>query len=121
MNRIQIENSIRDLVKQYFSQQKKEPFVPGKTKIPLNIPSFDWEEACEAIDSILSTYVTMGRKVKEFEAKFADYIGVKHAIMVDTDMEAIGLKPLGEGRAILTNRGLNSADRALLSSTFRSE
>jgi len=88
MNQTQIEKSIRDLVREYFSQKKKEPFVSGKTRIPLNIPSFDWEEACEAIDSILSTYVTMGKKVKEFEAKFADYIGVKHAIMVHSGSSA---------------------------------
>ena len=88
MDQIQVKDSIKDLVKEYFSQKKKEPFVSGKTKIPLNIPSFDWEEACEAIDSILSTYVTMGKKVKEFEAKFADYIGVKYAIMLNSGSSA---------------------------------
>ncbi|MFC2072260.1 GDP-mannose 4,6-dehydratase [Chloroflexota bacterium] len=40
-------------------------------------------------------------------------------IMVDADMEAIGLKSPGKGRTILSNHGLNSADRALLSSTLR--
>jgi len=88
MGQIQLENSIRDLIKEYFSQQEKEPFVPGKTRIPLSVPSYDWEEACEALDSILSTYVTMGKKVKEFEARFADYIGVKHAIMVHSGSSA---------------------------------
>ena len=42
-------------------------------------------------------------------------------IMVDTDMEAAGLKSSGEGRAILTNHGLNSTDRALLGSTLGGE
>ena len=42
-------------------------------------------------------------------------------IMVDADMEAIGLKPPGEGETILANHGLNTVDRALLSNTFRGE
>lgn len=39
-------------------------------------------------------------------------------IMVDADMEAVGLSPLGEGKAILINKGLNTLDSALLSHTF---
>jgi len=42
-------------------------------------------------------------------------------IMVDADMEAVGLKSPSEGRAILANHGLNSDDRALLSSTLGGE
>ena len=39
-------------------------------------------------------------------------------IMVDADMEAIGLKAPGEGKAILAKHGLNTVDRALLSTTL---
>jgi len=35
-------------------------------------------------------------------------------IMVDADMEAVGLKPLGEGKAILEKYGFNSVDIALI-------
>ncbi|MFW6126518.1 MAG: GDP-mannose 4,6-dehydratase [Chloroflexota bacterium] len=35
-------------------------------------------------------------------------------IMVDADMEAIGLEPPGEGRAILARHGLSTVDRALM-------
>ena len=38
-------------------------------------------------------------------------------IMVDADMEALGLEPLGEGKAILANYGLNMVDRALINPT----
>jgi len=40
-------------------------------------------------------------------------------IMVDTDMEAAGLQPPGEGKAILKKKGLNTVDNALLSHTFK--
>lgn len=39
-------------------------------------------------------------------------------IMMDADMEAVGLAPLGGGRAALTRHGLNASDRALLSNTL---
>jgi GDPmannose 4,6-dehydratase len=42
-------------------------------------------------------------------------------IMVDADMEAIGLKAPGEGKMVLGKCGLNTDDRALLSNTLGSE
>lgn len=73
---------IKELIQQFFATGKKQEFIPGKTKIRLNIPSYGSEEVCEALESLLTTQVTMGKKVQEFEAKFANYIGVKHAVMV---------------------------------------
>jgi len=42
-------------------------------------------------------------------------------IMVDTDMESIGLKPVGQGKLILSRCGLNVSDRALFNPTRGSE
>lgn len=86
--RNKIEEDIRGLVEQYFTTKKKEVFIPGKTKIPLNVPSYSYEEVNEAIESMLTTQVTMGRKVREFETLFADYVGVKYAIMVNSGSSA---------------------------------
>jgi CDP-6-deoxy-D-xylo-4-hexulose-3-dehydrase len=83
-----IQGNINELVRQYYASQEKAPFVPGKTKIPLIIPSYGPEEVNEAIDSLLTTHVTMGEKVKQFERLFADYIGVKHAVMVNSGSSA---------------------------------
>lgn len=35
-------------------------------------------------------------------------------IMVDAGMEALGLKPPGEGQKVLSKYGMNSVDRALV-------
>jgi CDP-6-deoxy-D-xylo-4-hexulose-3-dehydrase len=83
-----IQRNINELVRQYYVSQKKEPFVPGKTKIPLLTPSYGPEEVNEAIDSLLTTRVTMGEKVKQFEKLFADYIRVKHAVMINSGSSA---------------------------------
>ena len=84
----QLAQEIRDLVRRYFQAATPPPFVAGQTRIPLNAPSYGWEEVSEAIDSMLSTQVTMGTKVKCFEADFADYLGVKHAVMVNSGSSA---------------------------------
>ncbi len=76
------------MVKEYFEHEKIEKFYPGKTKIPLAVPPYGWEEVSEALDSLLTMKTTMGQKVKKFEEKFAKYIGVKHAIMVNSGSSA---------------------------------
>ncbi|MBN1643257.1 MAG: GDP-mannose 4,6-dehydratase [Dehalococcoidales bacterium] len=45
--------------------------------------------------------------------KFSDLV----KIMVDADMEAIGLKPIGESKTIRERNGFSTLDRALLSET----
>jgi CDP-6-deoxy-D-xylo-4-hexulose-3-dehydrase len=65
-----------------------EDFAPGKTKIPLSVPTYGVEEVLESIDSLLRCNVTMGKKVQEFEESFSKYIGTKNAIMVNSGSSA---------------------------------
>lgn len=83
----EIKENIKQLIKDYFSIKTSE-FVPGKTKVPLNVASYGWEETYEAVESILTTWVTMGEKVEKFERKFADYVGVENAVMVNSGSTA---------------------------------
>jgi CDP-6-deoxy-D-xylo-4-hexulose-3-dehydrase len=87
MEKERVLEEIKGLVKDYFSEAPKK-FVPGETKIPLQISPYGWEESVEAIDSILSTWVTMGKKVKTFEDMFANYLGCKYASMVNSGSSA---------------------------------
>lgn len=82
-----VRGKIEKLVKEFFASPGKK-FIPGKTKVPLSIPSFDWREINGAIDSLLSTSVTMGKKVFKFEEMWAKYLGVKHAVMVNSGSSA---------------------------------
>ncbi len=76
-------------LKKHFLELEKQPkFIPGKSKIPLAIPPYGWEEVSEAIDSLLKMETTMSKKVMKFEKLFAKYIGVKHAIMVNSGSSA---------------------------------
>ena len=69
------DRSLKDMI-QGRMERPVVPFVPGKTKIPLNVPTYGSEEVMEALDSLTSTYVTMGKKVQRFEQMWAEYIGV---------------------------------------------
>ncbi len=69
-------------------------------RIPLAVPTFGDAEINEAIDSLKSGMLTMGKKVQRFEQMWADYIGVKHAVMVNSGSSAnllalscLGLQP----------------------------
>lgn len=79
---------VEQLTREYFQQQKQEPFVHGKTRIPLSIPSYDHLEAWEAIESILTTWVSMGKKVKEFERRFGEYLRSPNCTMVNSGSSA---------------------------------
>jgi len=83
-----IPRSLKELIQRFFSEQGKFPFVAGQTRIPLNAPTFGWEEVWEALESLLSTNVTMGNKVRQFETMFAEYVGVKHSVMVNSGSSA---------------------------------
>jgi CDP-6-deoxy-D-xylo-4-hexulose-3-dehydrase len=84
----EIAGSLKKLIQRYCEQQDGSPFVPGHTRIPLSVPTFGWEEVWDALESLLSTQVTMGEKVQRFESMFAEYVGVKHAVMVNSGSSA---------------------------------
>src|SRR3989441_6080022 len=79
---------IRPAIRDHFKKSKKREFIPGKTRIPLTVPTYGAPEVEEALESLLSTWVSMGRKVKQFEDTFAKYLGSKHAVMVNSGSSA---------------------------------
>ena len=87
-NNVNIKETIRELVYEYFLGKEKIKFIKEHTRIPLNVPSYGPEEVSEAIDSLLTGQLTMGNKVKDFEMMFARYLGRKHAIMVNSGSSA---------------------------------
>jgi len=59
--------------------------------IKLCIPDIDQAEIDSAIDAIRSGWLTHGPYNKKFEALFADYVGVKHAISCNSCTSALFL------------------------------
>ena len=84
-----IEEKIQDEIRNFFSTKSQhEQSKTTKFQIPLAVPSYNHEEVIDALDSMLSTWVTMGEKVKSFEEQFSKYIGCKNGIMVNSGSSA---------------------------------
>jgi perosamine synthetase len=58
-------------------------------RVPWAKPYIGKEELDEVIDAMTSSWVTMGPRVKKLEEEVADYIGVKHAIAVNSGTAAL--------------------------------
>lgn len=59
--------------------------------IPIAKPYLTEDEARAAHDAVLSGWVTQGPRVREFEEKFAAYVGAPHAIAVSSCTTALHL------------------------------
>jgi len=67
--------------------------------LPFALPEIGEEEIAEVVDSMRSGWITTGPKVKKFEEDFAQYIGAKHALAMNSAtaglhlaLDAIGLE-----------------------------
>ncbi len=56
--------------------------------IPLQVVGFGPEEVIEATEALVTTFVTMGQRVRRFEAAFAAWAGCEHAVMVNSGSSA---------------------------------
>ncbi len=80
---------------------------------PLVDSSYDNEEIIRCMETLLSGELTMGNRVREFEAKFAEAVGAPHAVMVNSGSSANLL-----AMAAITNPGrrnrLHRGDRVAI-------
>ena len=63
-------------------------FIPGKTPIPASTKVFDAEDLHSLIDASLDFWLTHGRFARAFERDFASFMGVKHALLVNSGSSA---------------------------------
>ncbi len=68
--------------------------------IPFALPDIDEREIAEVTDCLRSGWITTGPRVKHFEAQFADFLGARHAVAVNSAtaamhlaLEAVGTRP----------------------------
>lgn len=78
-----------------------------KAFLPFSQPDIAQAEIEEVVDTLRSGWITTGPKTRQFEADFADYVGAKYAVAVNSctaamhlALEAIGLQ---QGDEVITS------------------
>jgi len=84
-----IRSEILALVKDYH-QAKFIPkvFTPGMETVHYAGRVFDEHEIVNLVDAGLDFYLTASRYAERFEAEFADYLGLSHALLVNSGSSA---------------------------------
>jgi CDP-6-deoxy-D-xylo-4-hexulose-3-dehydrase len=85
----ELRSQVFDAVKQYYEFKFKDrTFIPGQTYVPVSGKVFDDQELVKLVDSSLDFWLTTGRYAAEFEEKFAQWMGVKHCLLVNSGSSA---------------------------------
>ena len=75
-------------IKEYFDNQESFNFIPGKSKINVGFPCYDSNEVISALDSLLDLNISQGKKVKQFEKEYSQYIGMDFGVAVNSGSSA---------------------------------
>ena len=64
------------------------PFVPGETGVPYAGRVFNEDEVEAAVSSTLDFWLTLGPEGKAFEEELAEFLGVRHSVLVNSGSSA---------------------------------
>jgi CDP-6-deoxy-D-xylo-4-hexulose-3-dehydrase len=85
----ELRKRIVELVRQYCREFfTTVPFKPGETAIHYGGRVFDSDEVVNLVDSSLDFWLTTGRFAHQFEKQFADFVGVRNALLVNSGSSA---------------------------------
>jgi len=110
----ELRGQIAALVRQYHGAQfGPREFVPDTDLVHYAGRVFDADELCNLVDASLDFFLTANRYADRFEAAFADYLGVSHAILVNSGSSAnlVALTALTSPK--LGNRRLRPGDEVV--------
>ena len=81
-------------------------FCTRDTFIPYNLPDITEAEINETVDTLRSKWLAKGPRTVEFEKRFAEYLGAKHAIAVNSCTAALHVsllsQDIGPGDEVIT-------------------
>ena len=84
-----MEDALRQLIiAEYNKKFPKKSFIPGESSVPVSGKVFDEREMINMVEAVLDGWWTEGRFTDEFEAKICRWLGVKHAILVNSGSSA---------------------------------
>jgi len=74
--------------------------VARKEFLTYGLPLIEDDDIAEVVDSLKSNWITKGPKTNKFETLFAEYIGVKHAIAVNSCTAGLHLSLVAAGLGV---------------------
>lgn len=84
-----IRSKIAELVTEYHQVAfAPKPFVGGISPIPVSGKVFDHDEINYLVDASLDFWLTTGRFAESFEREFANFMGVRHALLCNSGSSA---------------------------------
>jgi len=85
----ELREQIRQLTTEYYEVAFPEtPFVPDQSPVPVSGRVFDANDVFSIVDSGLDFWLTAGRFADVFESKFAKFVGVRDARLVNSGSSA---------------------------------
>ena len=109
-----IRKKISELVSQYaLIEFKNTPFIPGINSVPPSGKLIGEEELQNMVSASLDGWLTSGRFNSMFEKQLAEFIGVKHAITVNSGSSAnlVAFSALTSSR--LNERAIKPGDEVI--------
>jgi CDP-6-deoxy-D-xylo-4-hexulose-3-dehydrase len=81
------EKSLYNLLEKIF-QDKKSKFVPGKSIIHYAWAVYDHNEIFEAVKTLLSGWLGIGKNANNFEKQFSKFLHTRHCVLVNSGSSA---------------------------------
>lgn len=112
--REQIKNLVADYYREQFGNTAQESLSGQIGNVRYAGRVFDEKEMVNLVDSSLDFWLTEGRYAREFEKKFRDFVGVRHALLTNSGSSAnllaftaltsklLGEKRLRKGNEVIT-------------------
>jgi CDP-4-dehydro-6-deoxyglucose reductase, E1 len=99
--------------KKYIRQNKKrQPFVPGKTKVHYSVHVFDENETANLVEVALDQWLTAGRWTEKFERSMQQFFGSRDFLLVNSGSSA-NLLMLATLSTVLGDSGIGARDEVI--------
>lgn len=106
-----MKNKIFELVKDYHKEKQRN--IQNSNRIPYAGRVYNEDELVALVDSALDFWLTAEKKAKEFESKIADFLQVRHALLVNSGSSANLLAFFTLTSPLLGERKINRGDEVI--------
>lgn len=102
------------LVKQYYDEyHRREPFIPGVSKVNYGGRFYDAQDIMNLVDSSLDFWLTAGPWTNRFERKMADFLKIKYVHLTNSGSSANLLAFNALTSLLLADRRIKKGDEVI--------